>query len=60
MLECERSAWAEFKLYAWIVGVSTMLTEKKALILCSLLNSTPICVLSEIIAIFLTLAPVPV
>ena len=51
MLERERSAWAEFKTYAWIVGANTTLTEKKALILYLLLNSTPICVLSEIIAI---------
>ena len=51
MLERERSAWAKFKMYAWIVGVSTKLTEKKGLILRLLLNSAPICVLSEIIAI---------
>ena len=51
MLERERSAWAEFKMYAWIAGASTMLTEKKACILRSLLNSTPICVLSEMISI---------
>ena len=51
MLERERSAWAEFKTYAWIAGGSTKLTEKKALILHLLLNSTPICVLSETIAI---------
>ena len=51
MLERERSAWAEFQTYAWIAGASTMLTEKKACILRSLLNSTPICVLSEMISI---------
>ena len=51
MLEWEHSAWAEFKVYAWIAGASTTLTEKKALILHLLLNSTPICVLSETIAI---------
>ena len=51
MLEQERSAWAEFKMYAWIAGASTTLTEKKACILRLLLNLTPICVLSKIIAI---------
>ena len=51
MLEQERSARAEFKSYTWIVGASTTLTEKKACILRSLLNSTPICVLSEMISI---------
>ena len=51
MLEREHSAWAEFTLYAWIAGASTTLTEKKACILRSLLNSTPICVLSEMISI---------
>ena len=51
MLERERFAWTEFKNYAWIAGVSAKLAESKALILRSLLNSTPICVLSEIIAI---------
>ena len=38
-------------MYAWIAGASAKLTESKALILRSLLNSTLICVLSEIIAI---------
>ena len=38
-------------MYAWIAGASMTLTEKKALILRSLLNLTPICILSEIIAI---------
>ena len=42
VLERECFAWAEFKSYAWIVGASTMLTEKKALMLHSLLNSKPI------------------
>ena len=51
ILESEHSAWAEFKTYAWIAGASKKLTEKKAFILRSLLNSTPICVLSEVIAI---------
>ena len=61
MLERKRSAWAEFKTYAWIVGASTKLTESKALILCPLLNNlTPICVLSEIIAIIFNTVPVPV
>ena len=51
MLEQERSAWAEFKMYAWIAGASMTLTEKKFCILRSLLNSTPICDLSEMISI---------
>ena len=51
MLECEQSALTEFRTYAWIAGASTKLTEQKALILRSLLNSTPICVLSELISI---------
>ena len=51
MLELKRSAWAEFKTYAWVAGASTTLIQLKALILRSLLNSTLICVLSEVIAI---------
>ena len=51
MLERKCSAWAECKAYAWIAGASTKLTKSKALILCSLLNSMLICVLSKIIAI---------
>ena len=29
MLERKRSAWAEFKTYAWIVGASTKLTDRQ-------------------------------